>query len=80
MAVLASIQDRVEVWNRSVKMPEVEEDDMGESKKNEKQLPTERKYMLVRMSKYEKSIQQDEPEPLPIKSIFQNLKKILHIS
>ena len=29
MAVLASVQDRVEVWNRSVKMPEVEEDDMG---------------------------------------------------
>ncbi|CAM9165860.1 unnamed protein product [Laminaria digitata] len=28
MAVLASVQDRVEVWNRSVKMPEVEEDDM----------------------------------------------------
>lgn len=31
MAVLASVQDRVEVWNRSVKMPEVEEDDMGKS-------------------------------------------------
>eukprot|EP00904_Undaria_pinnatifida_P008190 jgi/Undpi1/4500/HiC_scaffold_17.g07854.m1 len=27
MAVLASVQDRVEVWNRSVKMPEVEDDD-----------------------------------------------------
>lgn len=33
MAVLASVQDRVEVWNRSVKMPEVEEDDMGKSSK-----------------------------------------------
>lgn len=30
MAVLASVQDRVEVWNRSVKMPEVEDDGMGE--------------------------------------------------
>lgn len=29
MAVLASVQDRVEVWNKSVKMPEVNEEDSG---------------------------------------------------
>ena len=37
MAVLASVQDRVEAWNRSVKMPEVEDDDIGTSKNNVKQ-------------------------------------------
>lgn len=26
MAVLASVQDRVEIWNKSVKMPQVQED------------------------------------------------------
>lgn len=30
MAVLASVQDRVEVWNKGVKMPEVEEDETGQ--------------------------------------------------
>lgn len=26
MAVLASVQDRVEVWNKGIKMPQIEED------------------------------------------------------